>query len=73
MKKLRLIITEKCNRKCSGCCNNDWNIDKLPVITDFSKYNEIIITGGEPMLYSHLIKHLCQIIRKQNKKVKIIL
>lgn len=51
MKKLRLLVTEKCNRSCLGCCNKDWDLKSLPICRDFSGYSEILITGGEPMLY----------------------
>lgn len=50
-KTARVIVTFGCNRKCPGCCNS-----KLPeyrtVHTDeeLMKYQEIVITGGEPML-----------------------
>ena len=56
MKKLRLLLTSDCNRNCEGCCNKDWDLDSLPVCTDYSGYNEIMITGGEPMLYPEKIR-----------------
>lgn len=46
-KKLRLIITDHCNKKCNGCCNNDCVIDDLPVEKYFHNYDEIHIAGGE--------------------------
>lgn len=49
MKKLRLLVTKHCERNCSLCCNKQWNLDDLPIVTDFSGYDEIIITGGEPL------------------------
>ena len=49
MKKLRLLVTKYCPKSCEGCCNKDWNLDNLPIIDDFSKYDEILITGGEPL------------------------
>ena len=50
MKKLRLLITEKCNRNCEGCCNKNFDIKNLSVETDYTQYKEIYLTGGEPML-----------------------
>ena len=49
--KARILITEKCNRRCSGCCNT------YPYIMSHAKYindlmdlpkelGEIMITGG---------------------------
>ena len=48
-KKLRLLVTEKCHNKCPMCCNNQFDIEKIPVVDRFD-YDEISITGGEPML-----------------------
>lgn len=50
MKKLRLLFTQDCNRNCKGCCNKEWNLNNLPSVDSFD-YNEILITGGEPLLY----------------------
>lgn len=50
MKKLRLLFTPNCNRRCEGCCNKDWELDELPEAEHFD-YDEILITGGEPLLY----------------------
>jgi len=49
--KLRLLLTEKCSRRCKGCCNKDWDLNILPVCESFDGYKEVLITGGEPMLY----------------------
>lgn len=50
MKKLRLLVTERCSRNCHNCCNKNWDLSKLPVEEDFSQYDMIMLTGGEPML-----------------------
>lgn len=50
MKKLRLLMTDQCSRACAGCCNKDWNLKALPVCEDLTGWNEVIMTGGEPML-----------------------
>lgn len=67
IKTLRLLITEKCNRNCPGCCNNQWNLNKLDICNSFKPYNEIILTGGEPMLKPHYVKSIIQLIRKENQ------
>lgn len=48
-KKLRLLVTAKCHNKCPMCCNNQFSIEKIPVV-DRLDYDEISITGGEPLL-----------------------
>lgn len=71
--KLRLLITEKCNRNCEGCCNKDWDLSVLPKETDYSQYNTILLTGGEPMLSPFYVINIIKMIRKQNKTGAIIL
>jgi organic radical activating enzyme len=51
--KLRLLLFEKCDRSCKGCCNKDWDLSQIPIHyidDDFSQYDKIMLTGGEPML-----------------------
>ena len=50
MRKLRLLITDECHRVCAGCCNNDWDLAALPVCASYEGYDQIMLTGGEPML-----------------------
>jgi len=72
MKKLRLLLFEQCNRDCDGCCNKDWDIESLPVEDDFSIYDEVLLTGGEPMLDWSLIFKVTTLIRSQgNAKVYV--
>ena len=70
MKKLRLVLFEACNRKCPGCCNKDWDLKNLPVCNSFEGYDEILLTGGEPMLSPGLIAAtICNIRWQSNAKV----
>ena len=66
-KKLRLILLEECHRNCAGCCNNDWDIQNLPICTDYTEYDLIMFTGGEPMLYPEIILDAIKTIRAQTK------
>jgi organic radical activating enzyme len=63
--KLRLLLTEKCNRKCKGCCNKDWDLQSLPICTNYNNYDELILTGGEPMLIPLTVSKVIDEIRKQ--------
>lgn len=49
-KKLRLVVTAKCHNKCPLCCNNRFDLSQLPVVERWD-YDEIMITGGEPLLF----------------------
>jgi molybdenum cofactor biosynthesis enzyme MoaA len=72
--KLRLLITKKCDRNCTGCCNNDWDLDNLPLAKLYGKnveYSEILITGGEPLLQPKLIKEFCDHLKTGRFKTPV--
>lgn len=61
-KSLRLIVTEKCGRNCEGCCNKDFDLKRYPRISYLdacdNEYDQILITGGEPMLFPEKVRNL---------------
>lgn len=65
MDKLRLLLFSNCHKSCDGCCNNDFDLDSLEIETDFSGYSEVILTGGEPMLFPQKVKEVAVEVRKQ--------
>ncbi len=65
MKKLRLLLFEECDRHCVGCCNDDWDLSKLPIVKSYKGYDEILLTGGEPMLLRLLVKYTIAKIRTE--------
>jgi len=69
--KLRLLLFEECNRNCRGCCNKDWDLKALPQVKTFKGFDEILLTGGEPMLHPIIVKKVSNKIYKQNEKTKI--
>lgn len=73
MKKLRLLFTDYCNNNCEWCCNNDWDINKIPFCESYKDYDEILITGGEPLLFPNLLIDLITEIKKENNKAIIYL
>lgn len=52
--KYRVLMTPECHRSCKGCCNKDWDLSALPVLTvehlTRPGVSEILLTGGEPFL-----------------------
>lgn len=58
-KKLRLLVTSQCPHKCPMCCNKQFDLMKVPVL-DRIDYDEIMITGGEPLLYP---RSVCDLIK----------
>lgn len=75
MKKLRLLFTKKCNRNCEGCCNKDWDLEALPVftmgVTSLEGFNEILITGGEPLLFPVELNDLVNELKEYYPHCKI--
>lgn len=71
MKTLRLLLFSECNRGCPGCCNKDWDLNNLPICSDFNNYDEIILTGGEPLLHPDIVKDTIQEIRSKNPNTKL--
>ena len=65
--KLRLLLFEECDRDCPGCCNRDWDLRSLPVCRDFTPYQGIMLTGGEPMLHPEIIREAVAEIRAQTQ------
>ena len=65
--QLRLLLWDDCNRHCPGCCNKDWDLDALPVCSDFTPFEMIILTGGEPMLYPGQIDQVIDEIVAQTR------
>lgn len=51
--KIRLLMTDKCPRNCKGCANEGYDLSELPVVTpkELVEAEELILTGGEPLLY----------------------
>lgn len=63
--KLRLLLTEDCNRTCKGCCNKEHDLSALSGCTSFQGYELIMITGGEPLLKPGLLIETIQRIRRE--------
>lgn len=69
MKKLRLLVTDICNRSCSGCCNKQFDLVNLPIVhrEELKDYSEIMLTGGEPLLYPRNLLRLIDNIKSEYK------
>lgn len=73
--KLRLLLTVHCNRACPGCCNNDWDLSGLeicdPETEDWNQYDELLITGGEPLLYPEALIELSAKAKARSSKLRV--
>ncbi len=49
------MVTPLCNRNCEYCCNKQYDLNDIPVITDNELKNAhtLLLTGGEPFAYTN--------------------
>ena len=59
--KLRLLVTAKCHNDCPLCCNKQFNLNELEVVNRWD-YEEIMITGGEPLASNRTTSYLIKMI-----------
>jgi len=67
--KARVLITQDCNRNCPNCCAEYSTIMSTMCpckVEDMANYDELLITGGEPMLYPEKVMAFI----KKSKEVK---
>ena len=72
MKKIRLIVTHNCNRNCAKCVNKGiapnsirpFDVSSFMMNNNgYGSIDELIITGGEPMLYYNKVHSLlCSVV-----------
>lgn len=75
-RKLRLLMTTMCHNSCPKCCNKQYDMSKVPVLDRFD-YDEVCITGGEPMLNPPKVRRLATMFKMaagaMGKDVKVYL
>lgn len=51
---IHIMITDKCKRNCPDCCNNQYSLNDIPVLTDdeLRKAKRLYLTGGEPFAFA---------------------
>lgn len=69
-KVIHIMVTSLCNRNCPDCCNNQYDLNSIPYVSDEELKNAetICITGGEPFAYSNP----CEIAAKLRQKYQNI-
>lgn len=71
--KLRLLVTDRCTRGCEMCCNRQFDLASLPVCNAYGGYDEILLTGGEPLTEPVLLRNIILDIRREAPAAKIFL
>lgn len=73
-KTARVIVTYRCDRNCPGCCNSKPHDVRLIVShKGLMEYDEIVITGGEPLLEPVALMQFIKKLKRQNRFAKIFL
>lgn len=65
-KRCRLLLTTKCPNNCPLCCNKQFDLFKDVPVIDRWDYDEFILTGGEPLMFSNQLTGLLNFIRNSN-------
>lgn len=66
MKSLRLLLFNECDRSCKLCVNKQHDLSQVPKVVTFAEFNEVILTGGEPLLKPDLVLSTIKRIREEN-------
>ena len=53
---IHLMVNSHCTNRCKDCCNNQYNLDKVPVATveELQNAKVVLLTGGEPFLLADI-------------------
>jgi hypothetical protein len=73
MKKLKLAVTAICKRNCIVCSCCKGKLQGYQNIESYMKYDEIIIVGGEPLLFPDKLESFIDKLVLFNPKVKIFI
>ena len=74
--KARVVVTLDCSRQCPDCCNHTGILAFGKKITDIEQllgYEEIIITGGEPILIYDKVEAFIKMLRSKQYEGEIYL
>lgn len=77
MRKARLIVTWQCNKSCARCCNKTLPYEPIKIsekdLITLCKiegyFSEVIITGGEPLLFPKRLKRLIKQIPRSQRRI----
>lgn len=52
---LHLLVTPLCDRNCEHCCNKQYDLNTIPIVTpeELSNCTDVFLTGGEPFVYAN--------------------
>ena len=73
-KIIHLMITDKCKRNCKYCCNKQYDVHKIPVVTheELQKAEYVFLTGGEPFAFADPDAVACRLKFRYSNIQKVI-
>lgn len=68
---IHLMMNSQCTNRCADCCNNQYDLDTVPVVTveELKAAKVVLLTGGEPFLIPGLLSFV-QSLRMQFENIK---
>lgn len=72
-KVIHLMVTDVCKRNCKHCCNKQYSVDSIPVITeDELRHAEtVLLTGGEPLWFlRHTVSDYAYMLKAKYPNIK---
>lgn len=53
-RNVHIMITNRCYRNCPFCCNKQYDVNEIPIVTneELEEAENIFLTGGEPFAFA---------------------
>ena len=69
---LHLMVNNTCTNDCPLCCNKQYNVDDIPVVTvkELRSIDTICFTGGQPLLDLENFSKLCTCLERNFQNIK---
>ena len=64
---MHLFITKRCTNNCPLCCNNNYDIEKVPLPSEeeLSSVSTVCLTGGDPFLLGEKLDKIVNTLRSR--------
>ncbi len=71
MRIARVLVTWDCLRDCDLCCNKNLPVELRSCrLSDLRDYDQVLLTGGEPMLYPEKLQEIIRELRSRTPVTK---
>lgn len=69
---LHLMVNNTCTNNCPMCCNKQYNVDDIPVVTveELRNTETVCFTGGQPLLNLDSFSMFCDCIERNYPNIK---